>query len=248
MKTLYFISGLPRSGSSVITNILAQNPDIHSEVNSSLSSILGAVHSNWDTLSPSASHKANVLDGLAKGFYSNTSDNQIVFDRNPNWVPLIPLLESVFQKQVKILICVRNPAEILSSFEKMRKENPLVLYDADKKLGSNTSVAGRAYHYAAPEGLLGISHRNIQDAITTGLLDRMLFIDYGRFCGNPKSQTKRIYDFFELPEFKHDYENIVGDNMGTRNKLVKTTLNCVEYLGLNLYEQYNREIFWNAWV
>jgi hypothetical protein len=95
---------------------------------------------------------------------------------------------------------------------------------------------------------MGTSHRNIQDAITMGYLDRMLFIDYGRFCGSPKSQTKRMYEFFELPEFTHDYQNIVGENMGDRTTLVKNTVNCVEYLGLNLYEQYNREIFWNAWV
>lgn len=247
METIYFIAGLPRSGSSVIANILAQNPKIHSEVNSSLSSIVSALHLNWDSFGVSKDKKISTLHGLIKGYYSNI-ENFFVFDRNPNWISMIPLLEAIFEKQIKTIVCVRNPAEILSSFEKTRKENPLILMDADKRLGSNTSVAARAYHYAAPEGILGTAHRNIQDAVTMGYLDRMLFIDYSRFCGNPKSQTKRIYDFFELSEFKHDYDNIIGDNMNTRNKLVRTTLNCVEYLGLNLYEQYNREIFWNAWV
>lgn len=247
MKTLNFIIGLPRSGSSVIANILDQNPEVHCDVNSSLSSIVNAIHSSWDSLSPSPDKKVDVLEGLINGYYSKI-DKSIVFDRNANWAFLIPLLESVLQRNVKMIVCVRNPAEILASFERARKENPLVVYDADRKLGPNTSVAARAYHYAAPEGVMGTSHRNIQDAITMGYLDRMLFIDYGRFCGSPKSQTKRMYEFFELPEFTHDYQNIVGENMGDRTTLVKNTVNCVEYLGLNLYEQYNREIFWNAWV
>ena len=31
-------------------------------------------------------------------------------------------------------------------------------------------------------------------------------------------------------------------------KLDKTTVNCVEYLGLDLYQQYNNQIFWDAWI
>jgi hypothetical protein len=31
-------------------------------------------------------------------------------------------------------------------------------------------------------------------------------------------------------------------------RLEKTTVNCVDYLGLDLYEQYNSQIFWDAWI
>ena len=248
-KTIYFITGLPRSGSSVITNILSQNPQIHGEVNGSLASLFGAVHLNWQNLSNDLNiqKKRNVLNGIINGFYEDI-DKPIIFDRNINWMPYFGVLESVLQKEIKVLVCVRNPAEILTSFEKDRKENPLVVLNADQRLKDETSIAARSYHYAGPEGILGTSHRNLKDSITMGFLDRCLFIDYGRFCSNPKSQTKRIYDFFELPEFQHDYKNIIGPNMATRNELSKHTVNCVEYLGLDLYEQYNREIFWNALI
>ena len=248
--TLYFITGLPRSGTSVITNILNQNPKIHGEVNGSLASMFNAVHLNWKTLSNGSSDinlKRNVLKGLIDGFYAN-NDRPIIFDRNINWIPSFSILESVLEKKIKVLICVRNPAEILTSYEKSRKENPLDMSSADANLKDGTSIAARAYFYAGPDGILGTSHRNLKDAVTMGYLDRCLFIDYGRYCGNPKSQTKRIYEFFDLPEFEHDFKNITGENMGTRNELKKTTVNCVEYLGLDLFEQYNREIFWNAWV
>ena len=71
---------------------------------------------------------------------------------------------------------------------------------------------------------------------------------------------KRIYDFFELPEFTHDLQNIeqteIYDDSATKlpnlhkikPRLEKTTINCVDYLGLDLYQQYNREIFWDAWI
>ena len=264
MKNLYFISGLPRSGSTLLTNILKQNPEIHGESVSSLAPIFGTVNAGWNFIDENKEYqndraKVGVLNGILNGFYSHI-EKPIIFDKNANWVPLIGQLESVLQKQVKILICVRNPAEILTSFERMRKENPLFFTRVDSQLKAGSNIASRAYYYAGPEGELGLSHRNLKDAITMGYLDRLLFVDYNRFCSSPKSQTKRIYDFFELPEFKHDYEKIeqteVYNDLATglpnlhkiKPTLEKTTVNCVAHLGLDLYEQYNREIFWDAWI
>lgn len=264
MKTLHFIAGLPRSGSTLITNILKQNPTIHGEAVTSLSSILGTVNANWDNVETNQEYindkaKLGVLSGIIQGYYQHIN-KPIIFDKDRGWVALLPLVESVLQRQIKVLICVRNPAEILSSFERLRKENPLFVTRADKSLREGSTIASRAYYYAGPEGALGLAHRNLKDAIIMGYLDRFLFVDYNRFCSTPKSQTKRIYDFFELQYFEHDFNNIVQDEIYNdqavglpglhkiKPELSKTTVNCVEYLGLDLYEQYNREIFWNAWI
>jgi len=264
MEHLYFISGLPRSGSTLITNLLKQNPEIHGESVSSLSSIFASVNASWNSFDTNKEYrndqaKVGVLKSVLQGYYSHIK-KPIIFDKDRGWVPLIGQLEAILQKQVKMIICVRNPAEILTSFEKMRKENPLFFLNVDSQLREGSNIASRAYYYAGPEGPLGLSHRNVKDAIVMGYLDRFLFVDYNKFCSTPKSQIKRIYDFFELPEFKHDFEKIeqtenyndvaigLPNLHKVKSSLEKTTVNCVEYLGLELYEQYNREIFWNAWV
>jgi len=261
---LYFIAGLPRSGSTLITNLLKQNPKIHGESVSSLSSLFATTHASWNNFEANREYENNdakvgVLKSILKGYYSHIN-KPIVFDKDRGWVPLVGLLEAVLQKQVKMIICVRNPAEILTSFERIRKENPLFFMSVDMHLKEGSNLTSRAYYYAGPEGPLGVSHRNLKDAITMGYLDRFLFVDYNRFCNSPKSQTKRIYDFFELSSFEHNFETIeqtekYNDNgVGIPNlhkikpSLEKTTVNCVEYLGLELYEQYNREIFWNPWI
>jgi sulfotransferase len=263
-NTLHFISGLPRSGSTLITNILKQNPQIHGEAVSSLSGIFGSIHSSWSDFEPNKEYpnsaaKIGVLQGALSGYYAHI-DKPIVFDKDRGWMSQIGPLEAVLDRPVKMIICVRNPAEILTSFERLRKENPLFFTKTDSALRENSTIASRAYYYAGPEGPLGSSHRHLKDAITMGYLDKFLFIDYNRFCNSPKSQTKRIYDFFELPAFEHDFKKIEQKedyndlSIGLPNlhkvkpKLEKTTVNCVEYLGLDLYEQYNREIFWNAWI
>jgi len=263
-KTIHFVAGLPRSGSTLITNILKQNPKVHGESVSSLSSIFGSINASWSSMETNQEYnnteaKVGVLKSVLQGYYSHI-DKPIIVDKDRGWIPLLPQVEAILNRKVKIIVCVRNPAEILTSFEKLRKENPLFFTKADSTLREGSNIASRAYFYAGPEGPMGLSHRNIKDAITMGYLDRFLFIDYNRFCNSPKSQTKRIYEFLELPKFEHDFEKIIQTEnyndlaVGLPNlhkikpALDRTTVNCVEYLGLDIYEQYNREIFWNAWI
>lgn len=264
MKTLYFIAGLPRSGSTMLAYLLRQNSQVHTEPVSSLSSIFSSVFASWDSFEMNKEYtnnaaKVGTLQGILDGYYKHI-EKPIIFDKDRSWVTKIGLVEAVTGHRVKILCCVRNPAEILSSFEKIRRENPLSFVLPDQSLRESSTIAARAYFYASPNGPMGLAHAGIKDAVTSGYLDRMLFVDYSRFCNSPKSQMKRIYDFFELPEYQHDFKTIVQEEKfndlaaGLPNlhkikpTLERTTLNCVDYLGLDLYQQYNREIFWDAWI
>lgn len=264
MKPLHFIAGLPRSGSTMLASILHQNPEIHAEAVSGLHPVLSSVHANWGEIAannenPNPKAKLGVLKGILSGYYDYV-DRPIIIDKDRGWISQIGLVEAITQKPVKIICTVRNPAEILASFEKIRKNNPTEFVLPDRSLRERSTVASRAYFYSAPEGALGLAHQGIKDAVTMGYLDRLLFVDYSRFCNSPKSQLKRIYEFLELPEYEHDLTNI--KELGTFNDIVvglpnlhkikptleRTTINAVEYLGLELYQQYNRDIFWDAWI
>lgn len=261
---MYFVAGLPRSGSTLMINLLKQNPEIHGESVSSLCSIFSSIHYSWDKIESNQEYrnlpaKINCLKAVINHYHDEHQRN-IIFDKDRMWVSQIALLEYVYQKPVKMLIPVRNPAEILASFEKIRKENPEYLTLSDDSLKETSSISGRAYFYASPNGSLGLPYQALKDAITMGYLDRMLFVDYNRFCSSPKSQMKRIYDFFELPSFEHNFKQIeqvevyndhavkLPNLHKIKPSLQKTTVNVVEYLGLDLYQQYNREIFWDAWI
>ena len=265
MKTLHFIAGLPRSGSTVIGNILKQNPSVHSESVSSLCTVFNSIFMNWDDVEankeyPNEQAKRDVLESVLYGYYKSNSKS-IIFDKDRVWISRISLLEEILQRKIKMLICVRNPAEIIASFERIRRNNPIKTTLTDYTLSVKSTIASRAFFYASPEGSLGLAHSLLKDACFSGYLDRFLFVDYNKFCNSPRGQLQRIYDFFELPRFEHDLVNIeqteVYNSMlaerlpglhKIKPKLIKSTINCVEYLGLDLYEQYNREIFWNAWI
>jgi len=50
MRKIHFISGLPRSGSTLLTNILLQNPQFQTTATSSLLDFLLQVRDNWSKL------------------------------------------------------------------------------------------------------------------------------------------------------------------------------------------------------
>lgn len=247
-KTLNLITGLPRSGGSVVASILSQNPALQGDANSHLPHIITLLHQAWQGATDIAPEvRRDVMRGVIQGYYQSGAAST-VFAKSLAWVPMIPLLESVLDTQLKIIVCVRNPAEILTSLERSRLQDPMHMSEADIVLKDKSNLSSRCFFYASPEGILGSTHTHLKDAVIKGYLDRMLFVDYGLFCGSPRSQTERIYDFFELPEYQHDFQNIPTLVKGVRPELQKTGVNCVQYIGLDLFEQFNSQIFWNAWV
>jgi sulfotransferase len=264
MKNLYFVAGLPRSGSTLLINLLKQNPVIHGEAVSSLCTVFSSLHGSWNNIDSNKEYinipaKINCLKALLDN-YHNEHNKEIIFDKDRLWITQIAILEYIYQKQVKMLVPVRNPAEILASFEKIRKNNPIHFTLSDQSLRETSTIPARAYFFAGPNGPMGLAYQALKDSVVMGYLDRLLFVDYNRFCNSPKSQMQRIYDFFELPKFDHNFKKIDqveqynDDALSLPNlhkikpSLQKTTINVVEYLGLDLYEQYNREIFWDAWI
>ena len=47
-KRIYFLAGLPRSGSTLLANILAQHPQIHVTPTSGVVDMLVQVRNSWD--------------------------------------------------------------------------------------------------------------------------------------------------------------------------------------------------------
>ena len=265
-KQIHFITGLPRSGIGLLTTILDQNPEIRGEPVSSLCDIFAKVHAAWmdvpqNQIIPGGNirTKANVLRSVLQGYHDDVT-KPIIADANLDWSHYLSLIEQVLQTPVKVIVCVRNPAEILASLERLRQKNPLGFNSIDIKVNKVNSLESRCYHYSQPKGILGRSHVAIRDAVTMGHLDKMLFVDYNRFCNSPRSNMKRVYEFLGMPAFDHDFEDIrsrvscndyclsLPNITAIKPQLDRTVINPVQYIGLDLYDQYNKQIFWNAWI
>jgi sulfotransferase len=209
-KEIFFINGMPRSGSTLFCNILAQNPDFHPTPTSGLSDIISDIQHIWRNnpaikASEPVEKQLKIIKGLFQSYHSDT-DRPVVFNKSRGWCPLIELVEMALERPIKILTTTRNLPAILASFEKLyRKElkniaSPMV---RSPEMGIMSSRLN-----AWANGVVGSTFNTIQDAFLRGHKSKFHFVDYNELTTNPQQVMKEVYQFLDKPLFKHDFNNV----------------------------------------
>lgn len=211
-KEIYFINGMPRSGSTLFCNILAQNPDFHVTPTSGLSELVVGIHQFWKTnpiikASEPSKKQLKIIRDLFQSYHAET-DRPIVFNKSRNWAANIELVELALEKEVKILTTIRPINQIVSSMEKLyRKEIKNIDSPMMRGDGMNT-IEDRVNNWMAANGLIGGTYNNIQDAFFRGHRHKFHFIDYTELTKNPKIVMNQVYRFLEKPIYDHDFDNV----------------------------------------
>jgi sulfotransferase len=209
-KEIFFINGMPRSGSTLLCNILAQNPDFHVTATSGLPDMINTIHQMWQQnpaikASESTEKQLTIINGLFQSYHSDT-DRPIAFNKSRSWAPLIELVELSLGKPMKILTTTRRITNILASFEKLyRKElkninSPMIRSAEMSVLSSRLNIWANT--------VVGGSFNSIQDAFLRGHRHKFHFIDYELLTSDPGSEIRKVYDFLEKPYFIHDFNNV----------------------------------------
>lgn len=213
-KTVHFIAGLPRSGSTLLCNILAQNPRLHTTSTSGIMDIMFGVRNSWDNLiefraTPNEAAKVRVLKGILQSYYADV-EKPIVFDKCRGWLSLIEMAEMVLERKAKILVPVRDIRDVLASFEKLwRASNKSNQSPTESQNYFDfQSVEGRVRAWMRTDQPVGLAYNRIVDALKRGFSDRMFFIDFDDLTSNPKEIMKRVYEFLEEEYFEHDFDNV----------------------------------------
>jgi len=212
-KQIHFVCGLPRAGSTLLTNILAQHPGIHTTPTSACHETLFVLRNNWNGW---IEHKASkdlaqdknlqrVLHATLHAYHD--TDKPIVIDKGRGWTSLLEMAESALGRKAKVIVPVRNVAEILASFEKLwRKE--AVRGQAPMDYFQSQSVAGRAHEYMKAGNTVGLALTRLQDAFQRGLGDRMLLVDFDDLTNSPGPVMDAVYDFLGMDAYEHDFDNV----------------------------------------
>src|SRR5450755_1860568 len=111
-RKFHFISGMPRSGSTLLAAILNQNPRFRSGMTSPLADIMGVVMAeasskNDFSFDLSDEQRIAMLRGLVENFYAKQTDSGIVFDTSRLWCSRMQLLDTLFPT-AKVIACVRQ--------------------------------------------------------------------------------------------------------------------------------------------
>jgi sulfotransferase len=211
-KEFVFIAGMPRSGSTVLANILDQNPKFGSDaVTSGLGGLLSMVKENWDKVEsfkswPDPDLKRRVLQGIFASYYGD-NDCSTIIDKNRAWPSHIESLEFILGKKPKIIMCVRDMRAIMASWEKLWRKNKDI-YPLNIPIDAQHTVESRVAHWGSSKDHTGKAYLTIQDALQRGYKDCMLFVDFDKLTMDPHQQLKRIYEFIAEEHFVHDFNNI----------------------------------------
>jgi sulfotransferase len=207
------ITGLPRSGSTLLCNILNQNPRFYASSTSMLPSLFVGIIHTWSTSIEMKSDMIRnreamekrchvVLEALCKSWYSNI-EKPVVFDKSRGWLQNVPPLRNVFPK-AKVIVTIRDLREVFASIEKQHQLNPLLDEAKDKTLNSKfEEVFG-------PGGMVGGCVLGIEDIIKRQL--PVFFFKLEDFCRREpqarKEMLRSLYEYLEEEYFEHDLDNI----------------------------------------
>ncbi len=203
-KKLHFLSGLPRSGSTVLAAILNQNPQTHVSTTSGLGAALDALATTWhrepllEKNDRDRKKLANAMRGLIHGYYDEITSKPIVIDKARNWpLPVVvSAMAQVLGHKPRIIATVRSVPDCMASFVRVAK--PENLDDFIQKSGLTAHLKSsyqvlQAGYQADPECFL--------------------FVEYEDLLADPRTQLQRIHDFLGLDPFEYDFDRIDGSTV-----------------------------------
>ncbi len=213
-KTFYFIGGLPRSGSTLLCNILNQNPRFHATSTSGVIDLILLVRNNWSNIgefkaSPNDLAKFRVMRSILPSFY-NDIEKPVIFDKSRGWPAHLEMLEFLLGHRAKILVPVRDIQDVLASFEKIwRKESAHSLIPQERAhMETFGTVESRCEVWLKHNQPVGKAYNNIKDALVRGYGERMHFVFFEELTRNPKKIMHDVYAFLEEPYFEHNFKHV----------------------------------------
>jgi sulfotransferase len=208
--TYNFISGLPRSGSTLLASILDQNPGFHADIISPLGPVVSAIRSAFSPGNETHTVWTNeqrhaVIEAAFDAFYEKYLD-KVIFDTHRRWCADASLIAKVFPDS-KIICCVREPTHVVDSFERLFRKNPLV---ASVMIQSDVqaTVYERVNILLQSTGVVGYALNALRDAFYGPERKRLLLIEYNLLARHPGPVLERLHEFLDLAPFEYDFNNI----------------------------------------
>jgi len=236
-RQLFFLVAQPRSGNTLFTSIMNQNPDIACTPNSITLEIMKDLFllKDTDVFQNYPDHKSldNVLDAVYDNYYKDWPQ-QIIIDRGPVMTKgNFALMQKHFKRPFKCIVILRDVMDVLASYMKWYTENP----DAFPNRFGLKNDEEKLSHIMNKDGAVAKDLEAIKNAFNYP--DICHFVKYDNLVARPEEEITKIYKFMEVPYYKHRFEDlkqvevngmkyddtIVGKNMHTIRTVVKKVNN-----------------------
>jgi len=207
MKQFVALSGLPRTGSTLLSSILSQNPNIHAEGNSAVCQLMWDMQQsamNSEQMQASNKDLTNKLVKPIPNTYYSDVKKPIVVDKCRSWtLPAnMQMLNRYFDNTPKVIVLVRPMVEIVASFMSLRKANGW--QDLEVGLLDNGSEP-------IMRSLAGVEWARKNDN------GEFVFVSYDQLVDDTQVTLERIYEHCGWETFEHNLDNIVNTHKENDN-------------------------------
>jgi len=236
-KQLFFLVAQPRSGNTLFTSIINQNPEIACTPNSITLEIMKDLFllKDTDVFQNYPDHKSlnNVLDSVYDNYYKDWPQ-PIIIDRGPVITPgNFKLMQKHFKRPFKCIVLLRDLIDVLASYMKWYTENPDSFIN---KFGLQTDEE-KLMMIMNKEGAVAKELEAIKNSYNYKNICH--YIKYDDMVANPEKTFIDLYQFLGIKPFKHSFQDlkqvevngmkyddtIVGKNMHNIRSVVRKEYN-----------------------
>lgn len=213
-SSYHFISGLPRSGSTLLSAILRQNPRFHagmsSPVTAMFKSVLNIVSAGGEFSGQISNEKRQrLLAGLFDNYYADC-DKDVIFDTGRGWTGQLAAMKILYPES-RFICCVRDVAWVMDSMEHQFRKDPFEntrLFNDDVE---RASVYSRVNALGMHNRMVGSVWAMLKDAYYSEEADSLLLVDYALLSSVPHNVMPLIYDFLGEQPFEHNFDHVEYD-------------------------------------
>jgi sulfotransferase len=255
---LHFISGLPRSGSTLLAGILRQNPRFYAAMSGPVAGLVTVLLNAMGPQNETAvfldeERKAELLRAVIAAYYRPQQDRAVLFDTNRAWCARLPLLRTLFP-EAKVICCVRNVAWVLDSFERLVRKNALSPTRLFATPEERQTVYSRVEALAHRDRVVGFAWSALKEAYYGENSSSLLLVEYDLLTRRPEETLRLVYQFLGEDWFAHDFENVEYEEPEFDAQLATPGLHTVRrrveqlprptILPPDLFEKYSGLSFW----
>jgi sulfotransferase len=207
---------MPRAGSTLLQNILAQNPDFYVTPTSGLLELVFGARVNFSNSAEFKAQDPTLMRGAFLSFIragmeaycSALTDKPYVVEKSRGWGVHFDLLSMIFGEEPKVICMVRDLRQILASMEKKFRQNP----DRNRPIESHHNLSGTTtfkramIHLQSPP--VGLALDRLIEIQQRGWHKKMLFLRFEDLTTDPAQEMQKVYAYLDLPEFRHNFTNV----------------------------------------
>jgi len=205
------VTGLPRAGSTLLCQLLAQHPEVHCDGQSSplCGTLLGIRRMVSDDqfflsqldqgFATSYARLTSAMQGFLRGWHHDCKKKALV-DKSRAWLHAIELLLQI-APEAKLVVCIRELGQIYGSIEAQHQRT--ILVDFIDHL-SDFDRFGRADMLFAKDKAIGaplLSLNAVQD-LPISVQQRLYFLRFEDLMARPAAGMSHLYAWLGLSPFE----------------------------------------------